>query len=183
MHSVTIAERILALVTTADRAASTVGDLTEVAATRGAVWFWSGVIRTAASLLWSDIAERPARFTGLAFAGLAVYVVIDLLFAGLSGVAFFLAAMPDGHPLHMDSLGWRLWFLAPVVTGSLLIGRLLARWAPGRELAACVVYGTLCTIYNLMPELGDNGAFPALLCVCMVVSGAAWGRSRRLGVV
>src|ERR1035437_4113180 len=35
MHSVHIAEWILALVTTRDRAASTVGDLTEGAATRG----------------------------------------------------------------------------------------------------------------------------------------------------
>src|ERR1035437_2113127 len=61
MHSVHIAEWILALVTTRDRAASTVGDLTEGAATRGVVWFWCGVLRTAASLLWRDVAEHPAR--------------------------------------------------------------------------------------------------------------------------
>ncbi len=84
MHNVNIAEWILALVTTRDRAASTVGDLAEVAATRGVVWFWSGVLRTAASLLWRDVAERPARITGLAFFGLAVYIGIDLVFAGLS---------------------------------------------------------------------------------------------------
>ncbi len=72
MHNINIAEWILALVTTRDRAASTVGDLAEGAATRGAVWFWSGVLRTAASLLWRDIvgterafhrvgADRPGR--------------------------------------------------------------------------------------------------------------------------
>lgn len=92
MHSTNIAEWLLALVTTRDRAASTIGDLTEGLATRGAVWFWSAVLRTAASLLWRDIAERPARLTGLAFLGLALYIGIDLLFAGLSGVVFFLAA-------------------------------------------------------------------------------------------
>ena len=90
MHNVNIAEWILALVTTRDRAASTVGDLAEGAATRGAVWFWSGVLRTAASLLWRDIVEQSARFTGLALIGLTVYIGIDLIFAGLSGAAFFL---------------------------------------------------------------------------------------------
>ena len=180
MHSVHIAEWILALVTTRDRAASTVGDLTERAATRGVAWFWCGVLRTAASLLWRDVAEHPARVTGLAFLGLAVYIGIDLLFAGLSGVAFFWAAMPK-HPLHLDSIGWKLWFTAPVLVSSLLIGRMLARWAPRRELAACVVYAILASIYNLVPMLGDNGVFSALLCILIVPAGAAWGRYRRLG--
>src|SRR5579871_1596728 len=120
MHrSVNVAEWFLALVTTRDRAASTIGDLTEGAAARGAVWFWSGVLRTAASLLWRNIAEQPVRMTGLAFLGLAVYIAIDLLFAGLSGVAFYGAAALGGHPLHMDSLGWKLWFAAPVRISSL----------------------------------------------------------------
>ena len=57
MHTVNIAERILALVTAPDRGASIVGDLTERAATRGMFWFWSGFLRTATSLLWRDVAE------------------------------------------------------------------------------------------------------------------------------
>jgi hypothetical protein len=180
MHSVHIAEWILALVTTRDRAASTVGDLMEGAPTRGVFWFWSRVLRTAASLLWRDVAEQPARATGLAFLGLAVYIGIDLLFAGLSGAAFFRAAMASGHPLHLDSTGWNLWFTAPVLVSSLLIGRMLARWAPRRELAACIVYAILASIYNLVPMLGDNGAFSALLCILIVPAGAAWGRYRGL---
>lgn len=181
MHSGHIAEWILSLVTTRDRAASTVGDLTEVAASRGVVWFWFAVVRTAASLLWRDVAEHPGRVTGLAFLGLAVYIGIDLLFAGLSGVAFFGAAVATGHPLHLDSIGWKLWFTAPVLVSSLAIGRMLARWAPGSELAACVAYTIVASIYNLFPMLGDNGAFSALLCVLIVPAGAAWGRYRRLG--
>jgi hypothetical protein len=180
MHSVHIAESILALLTTRDRATSTIGDLTERAATRGVVWFWSGVLRTAASLLWRDVAEHPARLTGLAFLGLAVYIGIDLLFAGLSGFVFFWATMASGHPLHLDSIGWKLWFTTPVLVSSLLVGRMLARWAPGRELAACLMYAVLVSIYNLVPMLGDNGAFSALLCILIVPAGAAWGRYRRL---
>jgi hypothetical protein len=175
-----IAESILALVTSHDRAASTVGDLIEGAATRGAVWFWSGVLRTAASLLWRGILEQSARFTGLALLGLAVYIGIDLIFAGLSGAAFSGAVMASGHPLHLDSIGWKLWFTAPVLVSSLFVGRLLARWAPGRELAACVVYAILASIYNLLPMLGDNGALVTLLCILIVPAGAAWGRYRRL---
>jgi hypothetical protein len=177
-----IAESILGVVTSRDRAASTVGDLIEGAATRGTVWFWSGVLRTAASLLWRDIVEQSARFTGLALIGLAVYIGIDLIFAGLSGVAFFGTAMASGHPLHLDSIGWKFWFAAPALLTSLLIGRILAHWAPGRELAACVVCATLVSIYNLAPMFGDNGAFSALLRILMVLAGAAWGRARRLRV-
>jgi len=177
MHSVNIAEWILALVTTRDRAASTVGDLTEAAATRGVVWFWSGVLRTAASLLWRDVAGQPARLTGLALLGLAIYIGMDLILAGLSGVAFFGAAIAS---LHLDSIGWKLWFTAPMLVSSLLVGRMLAHWAPRRELAACVVYAILASIYNLVPMLGDNGAFSVLLCILIVPAGAAWGRDRRL---
>jgi hypothetical protein len=182
MHSINIAEWILALVTTPDRAASTVGDLMESAATRGVAWFWSGVLRTAASLLWRDIAERPARVTGLAFLGLAVYIAIDLAFAALSGVAFLWAAMASGHPPDLHAIGWKLWFITPVLVSSLLIGRMLAHWAPRRELAACVVYAIVASIYNLSPMLGDNGAFSAMLCILIVPAGAAWARARGTGL-
>jgi hypothetical protein len=181
MHNIHIAEWILALVTSRDRAASTVGDLTEQAGARGVAWFWSGVLRTAASLLWRDVAKNPARVTGLAFLGLAVYIGIELLHGVLSGAAFFWVAMASGHPLHLNSIGWKIWFAAPIPVSSLLIGRMLARWAPGHELAACAAYAIVASIYNLVPPLGDNGAFSALLCILIVSAGAAWGRSRRLG--
>jgi hypothetical protein len=61
MPKANIAERILALVTTGDRAASIVGDLTEGTAARGVFRFWPGVLRTAASLLWRNVAEEPGR--------------------------------------------------------------------------------------------------------------------------
>ncbi len=180
MHSAHIAERILALVTTRDRAASTAGDLTERAAARDAVWFWSSVLRTAASFLWRDVAEHAARLTGLALLGIAVYIAIDFLFAGLGGVAFFTVAYTSGKQPQLDSIGWRIWFAAPVLVSAPLIGRMLARWAPGRELAACVVYAVLVSTYNLVPMLGDNGVFTTLLCILPVLAAAAWGRFRRL---
>jgi hypothetical protein len=181
MRSIHLAEWILVLVTTRERAASTVGDLTERAATRDAAWFWFSVFRTAASFLWRNVAEHPARLTGLALLGTAIYGGLGLLFAGLSGVVFsFIAAFGSGNHLQLDSIGWKIWFTAPVWLSSLLIGRMLARWAPGRELAACVVYAVLVSIYNLVPALGNNDAITALFCVLIVPAGAAWGRNRRL---
>jgi hypothetical protein len=103
-----------------------------------------------------------------------------LLFACLDGVAFFIAAYRSGNHVRVASIEWKIWFAAPVLVSSLLIGRMLARWAPGRELAACVVYAVLVSIYNLAPMLGDNGGVTALMCILIVPAGAAWGRSRRL---
>jgi hypothetical protein len=183
MRSAHIAEWILRLVTTRGRAASTVGDLTERAATRGAAWFWSGVLRTAASLVWREVAEHPARVTGLALVGMTIHFAIDFLFAGLSGVAFFVAAYRSGNHLQLDSLGWRIWFFLPVLIGSLLIGRMLARWARGRELACCAVYAVLVLVYNVIPTLGDDSGLFAVLWVLIVPAGVVWGRSRRLGAM
>jgi hypothetical protein len=65
MRSIHLAEWILSLVTTRDRAASTVGDLAEAASIHGVAGFWSRVLRTTASLLWRNVAENPVRITGL----------------------------------------------------------------------------------------------------------------------
>ena len=180
MHSARIAEWILALVTTRDRATCIVGDLTEGATTPGAITFWPSVLRTAASLLWREIAEHPAHITGLALLGITVYIVIDLLFAGLDGVAFFIVASRSGNHFHLDSLAWKIWFTVPVVLSSLLVGRMLARWAQGREMAVYVVYAVCVSIYNLLPALGNNGALVTVFCIFIVPIGAAWGRYRRL---
>ena len=63
---VRIAEWVLELVTAHERAASTVGDLRESAATRGEAWFWSSVLRTMGSLLWRGIIAEPRMMLWLA---------------------------------------------------------------------------------------------------------------------
>ncbi len=178
MHNARIAEWILGLATTRDRAESIAGDLTEAAAAGRAIRFWSKVLRTANSLLWHDVAEHPARLIMLALVGLTIYIAIELLFAGLDGVAFFLAASRSGNHLQLNSIGWRIWAAAPLLIGSLSIGWISARWAPGRELAACVVDAAFVSIYNLVPELGGNGVLHAAFCVLLVPVGAACGCRR-----
>jgi hypothetical protein len=187
MRSIHIAEWILALVTSRDRAASTVGDLMEEAPARGVFWFWSGVLRTAASLLWRDFAERPARMTGLAFRGLAIELGFLLLFLVLSGVAGTVAGSPGG----LNSVGWRLFFNAPTLVIPIFIGRMLARWAPGHELAACLAYAILGSIFNvvIMIVFPAGMGFSALLWGILsdaaqktpLLAGAVWGRRSLLG--
>jgi hypothetical protein len=181
MRSIQVAEWILALVTSRDCAAAMAGDLAEVATARGRVWFWFSLLRTAASLLWRDVVEKPARAVGLAFAGLAVLIAVEYLGAALNGVAFFIVAHQTGRPFKLDSIGWTIWLNAPLLLTSLGIGRMLARWAPGRELAACLMYAILLSIYNLIPiPMFDGGiGVSASLCMLMVLAGAAWGRQRR----
>jgi hypothetical protein len=58
----------------------------------------------------------------------------------------------SGPPLHLDSIGWKIWFALPMAVSSLWIGRMLARKAPGRELAACLVFAVLVSIYDLTPS-------------------------------
>ncbi len=95
MPKAQIAELILSLFTTRERAASTVGDLIENAPGRGTRWFWSGVSRTALSLFWCSFAAEPAFIAGIAFRGLMLNLTLYLalllcilLFAAVFGIVF-----------------------------------------------------------------------------------------------
>jgi hypothetical protein len=52
MHKTPIAEWLLARITDPMRAAAIMGDLVEISATRGRVWFWTAYARTLVSLGW-----------------------------------------------------------------------------------------------------------------------------------
>ncbi len=183
MNRFKTAEWILSLVTSRERAASTVGDLTERGEPRGTLWFWSGVLRTAASLLWRDITEHPVRVAGLALVGAAVDFAGLLLFAAFSGIVFFFVAFWLGGDA-LKAPVWKLWVPSFTLIASLLIGRSLSRLAPGREFAVCLIYVILapaCGLLDFSPAnfaglvlglLGDAALrMPAL-------AGAVWGRYR-----
>ena len=68
MHKDRIAEHLLGLVTDEYRAVSTVGDLMEHARDRGALWFWTNVLRTASALVWRTFMSEPGKFLKLDFA-------------------------------------------------------------------------------------------------------------------
>ena len=93
MRNVQIAESILSLVTSRDRALSTAGDLTEQAAVRGVSWFWSSVLRTAGSYVWQTFTESPLHLTAVAFVGFVVGLFGASVMAAITGLAFYFISL------------------------------------------------------------------------------------------
>ena len=79
MRKAQIAEFILSLFTSPERAASTVGDLIENAAARGVWWFWWDISRTALSLLWTSFRAEPLFMASIGFRGFLMVFFLQLL--------------------------------------------------------------------------------------------------------
>lgn len=191
MSDIQIAEWILRLATSPDRAASISGDLAEEATARGVLWFWSNVLRTATSFLCRGLAENSLRLAAVASLALAIDIVMSLALAGLSGIEFFLAAW-GGHQIDLHSIEWIILLDAPPLIVTLLIGRMLARLTPGCELSACLAYAILGSIFSVIMMFVDSGGLSlgGLSLVFLtdaaqrtpVLAVAVWGRHRRLTV-
>jgi hypothetical protein len=142
MDKAEFAELILRMTTTPESAVSIVGDLVQEANARGTFWFWTSLLRTAASLVYRTLADAPFQLTGNAIVGSIIQsrnAVILLLFlqwwlAILSGTTIEhpLAPYPPGHPLAI------LTGVLSSLAAAYLFGRWLVRKAPNRELP---VYG------------------------------------------
>jgi hypothetical protein len=158
MRSASLAEWLLSLVTTPGRASSIVGDLIEEVGARGALWFWSCVIRTFLSILWRSLLSAPISMVVFAVAGWFLYMFISLIlwfFAGtvvtLGWGLFYFFSHHTGLELLINLLKLRLdwrpvppelmhWVEAIVICGCapLQMGRYTARAWPGREIGAWV---------------------------------------------
>jgi len=131
---------MLSLVTTPDRAASTVGDLIEDPATGGTIRFWSSIMFTVVALLWRDLAASPRRMTGLALYGL----VLQFFFAFLFLLVMIGAGMVFGRDSRTfaqfdpSALPGAIGITLFTLTAQYQIGRALAKRAPGHELTPCV---------------------------------------------
>jgi hypothetical protein len=199
MRKANIAEWILSLTTTAERAAATAGDLMQEASTRGTLWFWSSLFKTAASHIWRAWVDAPARTVGLAFAAF-LFEIAFLAPAAIVIIAGTMALMDYNVDVQGTAVGLEisamsytaaplLLFLMALLVCEFLIGRWLARFAPGRELAACVAYfvaSQICwtAIKAWVPFIPVH-AFDPLVTPFLVTSqlmalfgGAALGRRR-----
>src|SRR6202451_2497320 len=89
-----LAERMLSLVVTPDRAASIVGDLVEASpgGRTPRISMWISVARIGISLLWKDVSASPGRTLYLATAG----AFMNVSFLAPFGAAFFLLAIVLG---------------------------------------------------------------------------------------
>ena len=166
MRNAASAEWILSLVS--DNAASTVGDLVEEASSRGALWFWASVLRTAGSHVWRDLSASPWRMVGLAFWGLAASV--------LAGVGLAMPLLLAN--LNLRDSNWQIPLVNVVIctAGPLLGGWSVARRSNGRELPAAFAVSALEAVLQVSigpPDPGTNYGFTKL-CVfsLFVIAGA-----------
>jgi hypothetical protein len=137
-----IAESILSLFTTHERAASTIGDLMEDRAARGSAWFWTSVCRTALALLWSAFTVDRSFFAAIALRGLLLNNFI-LSF----GYLFVLLAETPFGALPM----WVYVLIRAQIEAAayFFTGRFVSRRAPGREIAASLAMLIAQAVFEL----------------------------------
>jgi hypothetical protein len=114
MHSIHIAEWILRLVVSEDRAESTAGDLVETSAGQSSVWFWWSILRTTGAFVLRGLTEDPIGVAGAGFWGVVVDVVAQALVAVCTGVMLFVAALSTGHEARMGATGWAILLEVPL---------------------------------------------------------------------
>jgi hypothetical protein len=156
MLNARLAQCILSLVTSPERAESTVGDLIEELPTRDALKFWIAVIRTALALLWRDLSANPAQMVRLGILGLlmqygiffGILLTLIIVVAAVASIADGMGLIhgaPQWLPTQPDQiassrlvkiLGYLGWI--GVAWVQYRVGRWLARRSPDRELAPCV---------------------------------------------
>jgi hypothetical protein len=127
MHT-DLAERVLSLFTSVDRASAIVGDLTEARGQRGPVLFWLDVVRLLSALWRGTVMDAPIRVLLLAIAGCVLLLGPGLV--GVAAVALFPAAIAS--PVSWLALSF-CWSAGAMWTGTSLIGI-----SPSRGMAACV---------------------------------------------
>src|SRR5262245_16217603 len=143
MRNARLAQWLLSLVTTPDRAASTVGDLLEDRATSGPIRFWASVLFTVLALLWRDLAASPRRMAGLALYGVVLQFLFIFLFAMVVFIGMLIAfaatgAKGSGPITDLPTFASPTVIALFIVAAQFKVGRVLAKRSPGTELAACI---------------------------------------------
>jgi hypothetical protein len=158
MPNTSPAEIFLALFAGPDRAAAILGDLTEMAATRGRLWFFAAYVRTLFSLTWRIV--------------LALVVAMSLY--QLLGNTLFHAHMryaPPGPHLPMPLIFWFdpsfPWFVLPF---AVMLYGLRDRFV---HLAAIAALGTSFA-FLFLPRFSFAGAVSTLALVAFVLLFSGW---------
>jgi hypothetical protein len=164
MRSARLAEWILSLVTTPDRAGASVGDLLEDRLHPGALRFWGAVLMTAGSLLWRDVVADPKRMAGLAAYGMVLELLLSLVIAIAVGVLY-----------AIFKLTWPTFVTTGVcvIVAQFQVGRVLAKRSPGRELAPCVATALLgmAVPFLIVVLSGGRAQFPTGQLIRDVIYG------------
>ncbi len=145
MPNPAIAQLILSLATTPDRAATTVGDLLEESDTRGSLWFWSSVLGTVGSLCWRDFRSAPLRIIGVGLWGSFAAPIL-----AAAPTILLSLGLANGFPGAPVPFMWSLFLVVSEVIAAIIVGWDVAQRSKGRELAAaCSVAFTVAVFYSL----------------------------------
>ena len=146
MRSTQIADALLMLVTSRERAVTTVGDLLEESSGRAGLWFWSSILRTAISQFWRGITSESWYLAGLALRAVVLNFALwvasfvgfvacgTLIFGALQAMGVVhgnSASFPRAAEAYFTVLGLAIQFQ---------LGRWLARRAADCALGACVMF-------------------------------------------
>ena len=158
MPKTSSAEALLALFAGSERAGAIFGDLTEMAATRGRLWFWMAYARTLAILSWRIVAA----------------VVVAMSLYQLLGNTLFHAHMrhaPPGPHLPMLLIFWfepRFpWFVLPF---AVLLYGLRDRFV---RLTAIAALGTTIA-FLFLPPFSFAGVVIALALIALALLFSGW---------
>src|SRR5688572_23422368 len=126
MFKADVAEWILSMTTTSERATATAGDLMQESSARGNLWFWSSLLRTTASLIWRAWTSEPFYLTGLAlraFVLQAVFLTMATVVGLLVGLAMVLSGRGPEVRSSADVVGFEFSAMAsgpwPILIGIL----------------------------------------------------------------
>jgi hypothetical protein len=160
MFKADIAEWILSMTTTPERATATAGDLLQESSTRGSLWFWSNLLGAAASLVWRAWVAEPLYLTGLAvraFLLQAAFLVAAGAGAVLIAAAMIARTIPEDIRVPGGEVGFSVysafggWLILGIVLCfaicQYLLGKYLARRAVHREWAAYLTFLILNRVF------------------------------------
>ena len=202
MRSDRLAEILLSLVASSDRAASAVGDLMEESDARGRFWFWRSLARLWLSQLGRDLLTAPftmavsSAIAWFLYMGLSLvlaftaYVAVTLVW----GVAYVLThhtglelvtdvlRLRVAWPPIPDAATWTIQAAVLFAIAPFQIGRAIAPYWRGHELSLAIVMLVIWTTMAVFVPLVGVGisASPAMmpLAVMFLLLGALAERLR-----
>jgi hypothetical protein len=181
-----LAESILALVTTPDRASAAIGDLMEDLPHRGKSWFWLSTLRTAAGCVWRDVTAVPLRMAGAAFIGwfgymflAALLLLVGYVLTSVAWIVLHVLTQHTGPELLTDILHLRFeWDPLPrsllsfsdvagtVAIGPFYFGQIVAMEWRERSIAFTVMLALVWLI--LLSVLPLSGIFGGRVSIVML---------------
>jgi hypothetical protein len=166
MRSTRAAEWIVGRFISGERAAAVVGDLTELQAQKGAVWFWLSVLRVLIAFSWRSVLGIMAAF----YLGGRVLSILTMMFLNVHAIH---RAKSNSWVLillaNVDALLWMILTYGLIRYGSddrvirltflwaALVGMVLCGWQQPIVLGVCIASGSGLIILSMMKERERRG--------------------------